>query len=173
MNVKQAIAEIGRQRVDQQVAVLVNGKLYGVLPTLDEVTIGNKNYAALEVDLTNCLGTPEEDDSSIFEARRVIKFSNSERAMSDARNGHYVVLDDDLDFEPGVHCLSVMTYDDEFAGGAVFIVHAYTEAADSNHDIEYNGSNWVEGECYTFAVATDLEACADLFQFCGLTSVRG
>lgn len=176
MNVARAISEVGRQKGEQPIGILFNGKLYALLPCLEEVEVNGVKYAALVADDKTMIGEPADElEESIFTTPKVIPFSNSERAIGDARDGHYIVLDDKLDYEPGVRCMAVLTYDDDFNDGEkVYVVHVYVEEGDpSVAEIRYNDTGWREHETYTYAAADDLDATADLFEFCGLTPIRG
>jgi hypothetical protein len=168
MNVERAISEVCRCRGQQQVGVLVNGVLYPILPTLDEVTIGSTAYAAFTVDMKNPLGKPDDDEeASIFSTPKVIKFSNSERALGDARNGNFVILDANLDYTPGVPCMAVLTYDDR-----TYAVMVY-EQVEGKGDFQYNDTGWRAVAPYSVAPADDLDACDNLFTYCGLLTIRG
>lgn len=57
--------QIGTLRPTQNIAVLVDGKVYPIFPLLDEVNIDGTKYAVLSVDTKNCLGEPNDEDDSV------------------------------------------------------------------------------------------------------------
>lgn len=60
--------QIGNLKPTQNVAVLVDGKVYPILPSLEEVNIDGTKFTVLSVDTKNCIGEPnnEDDSASIF-----------------------------------------------------------------------------------------------------------
>jgi hypothetical protein len=60
MNITRAISEVRRQKGEQPIGILFKGKLYTILPCLDEVKVNGVKYAALIAGAV--IGKPTEDD---------------------------------------------------------------------------------------------------------------
>jgi hypothetical protein len=171
MNVARVISEVRRQKGEQPIGILFKGKLYDLIPCLDEVKVNGVKYVALIAGAV--IGEPtDEPEEFIFNKPKVIPFSNSEQAVGDARDGHYIVLNDKLDYEPGARCMAVLTYnndDDE----RVYVVHVYIEENNpSLAEISYNDTGWRKHKIYTYAPIDDLDATERLFKFCELTPIQ-